>query len=60
MCELLNNDDDTNPCVDLTPDNLCFLIYTSGSTGKPKGVMITHRGISNYIACVQENCPISD
>ena len=56
--ELLNNDDDTNPCVDLTPDNLCFLIYTSGSTGKPKGVMITHRGISNYIACVEENCPI--
>ena len=60
VCELLNNDDDTNPCVDLTLDNLCFLIYTSGSTGKPKGVMITHRGISNYIACVQENCPISD
>lgn len=58
VCELLNNDDDTNPCVDLTPDNLCFLIYTSGSTGKPKGVMITHRGISNYIACVQENCQI--
>ena len=56
--ELLDNDDNTNPSVDLSHDNLCFLIYTSGSTGKPKGVMITHRGISNYIACVEENCPI--
>ena len=46
--ELLKEDDDSNPQVELTPDNLCFLIYTSGSTGKPKGVMITHRGISNY------------
>ena len=50
VSELLEEDDDSNPDIELTPDNLCFLIYTSGSTGKPKGVMITHRGISNYIA----------
>ena len=56
--ELLNNNDDSDPPVNLNPDNLCFLIYTSGSTGKPKGVMITHRGISNYIANVEENQPI--
>ena len=56
--ELLNEDNESNPNVNLTPDNLCFLIYTSGSTGKPKGVMITHRGISNYIANVEENVPI--
>ena len=56
--ELLAGEDDTNPDVNLTQDNLCFLIYTSGSTGKPKGVMITHRGISNYIANVEENVPI--
>ncbi|MBO5150935.1 MAG: amino acid adenylation domain-containing protein [Methanobrevibacter sp.] len=56
--ELIKESDDSNPNVDLTPDNLCFLIYTSGSTGKPKGVMITHRGISNYIANVKENAPI--
>ncbi|MDO5811292.1 MAG: amino acid adenylation domain-containing protein, partial [Methanobrevibacter sp.] len=56
--ELLKEDDDSNPQIELTPDNLCFLIYTSGSTGKPKGVMITHRGISNYIANVEENVPI--
>ena len=56
--ELLLESDDSNPEVDLTPDNLCFLIYTSGSTGKPKGVMITHRGITNYVANVEENAPI--
>ncbi len=56
--ELLKEEDDSNPEIDLTVDNLCFLIYTSGSTGKPKGVMITHKGISNYIANVKENLPI--
>lgn len=56
--ELLAEVNDSNPEVDLTPDNLCFLIYTSGSTGKPKGVMITHRGITNYVANVKENLPI--
>ena len=56
--ELLETTDDSNPDVNLNPDNLCFLIYTSGSTGKPKGVMITHKGISNYIANVEENQPI--
>ncbi len=56
--ELLKEEDDSNPKIELTPDNLCFLIYTSGSTGKPKGVMITHRGISNYIANVEDNVPI--
>ena len=58
VSELLEEDDDSNPDIELTPDNLCFLIYTSGSTGKPKGVMITHRGISNYIANHPDNVPI--
>ncbi len=56
--ELLEEEDDSNPDVEINPDNLCFLIYTSGSTGKPKGVMITHRGISNYIAFDEKNAPI--
>ena len=56
--ELLAETEETNPQIRLNPDNLCFLIYTSGSTGKPKGVMITHRGITNYVANVSENVPI--
>ena len=58
VSELLEEKDETNPQTELTPDNLCFLIYTSGSTGRPKGVMITHRGISNYIAYDKKNVPI--
>ncbi len=34
----------------VSPDNLAFVIYTSGSTGTPKGVLVTHRGVSNYLA----------
>ena len=47
--ELLQNDDDTNPVTDVTPDDLAYLIYTSGSTGRPKGVMLRHEGICNYL-----------
>lgn len=58
VSKLLKQSNDSNPNIELTPDNLCFLIYTSGSTGKPKGVMITHRGITNYVANVSDNVPI--
>lgn len=56
--ELLAEEDNLNPNVEINSNNLCFLIYTSGSTGKPKGVMITHQGITNYIADVSKNAPI--
>ena len=45
--ELLNNTNDSNPNVDISPNNLAYCLYTSGSTGKPKGVMVEHRGIVN-------------
>ena len=45
--ELLKNNNDSNPNIDISPNNLAYCLYTSGSTGKPKGVMVEHRGIVN-------------
>ena len=54
--ELLQEDNDENPQLELSPENLCYLIYTSGSTGLPKGVMLTHANITNYLSPDPENC----
>ena len=56
--EELTSMDDGCPDVTVTPDDMCFIIYTSGTTGRPKGVVLSHRGISNYIAPEPENAPI--
>jgi len=53
--ELLENEDEHNPMVEVNSTNLCYIIYTSGSTGKPKGVMIEHRNIVNYVLPLQSN-----
>ena len=45
--ELLQNTNDSNPNVEISPNNLAYCLYTSGSTGKPKGVMVEHRGVVN-------------
>ena len=45
--ELLNNNENENLNIDISPNNLAYCLYTSGSTGKPKGVMVEHRGIVN-------------
>ncbi len=44
--------------ADVQPEDPCFIIYTSGTTGKPKGVVISHMGITNYIAPEPENAPV--
>ena len=54
----LTSSEDSRPDVNVTPDDMCFIIYTSGTTGKPKGVVLSHRGISNYIAPEPKNAPI--
>jgi amino acid adenylation domain-containing protein len=45
----LDNLPDTNPAVDVRPDDLSWVIYTSGSTGKPKGVIQTHRNVLHFM-----------
>ncbi len=49
---------DTNPELDIAPDNLAYMIYTSGSTGNPKGAMNTHAGICNRLLWMQAEYPL--
>ncbi len=56
--DLLENTNDSNPNVAVSPDDTAYLIYTSGSTGRPKGVVIRHAGIANYLVPHPENAHI--
>ena len=44
----------TNPDVQVMPEQLAYVIYTSGSTGNPKGVMAHHLGLVNYSLALAE------
>lgn len=55
---LAEETDASRPAVTVTPDSMCFIIYTSGTTGRPKGVVLSHRGITNYVAADPANAPI--
>ena len=48
--ELLQEENDENPDVDVSPDDLVYLLYTSGSTGLPKGVMGAHRNLTGLFS----------
>ncbi|KAK4161602.1 hypothetical protein QBC43DRAFT_302773 [Cladorrhinum sp. PSN259] len=41
--------DDSNPAVDVQPQNGAYVIYTSGTTGRPKGVDVTHSNVTNTL-----------
>ncbi|MBQ7641912.1 MAG: amino acid adenylation domain-containing protein [Acholeplasmatales bacterium] len=43
-----------------TPYLPAYMIYTSGSTGKPKGVVITHEGLSCFLAWQIADYDLSD
>jgi amino acid adenylation domain-containing protein len=47
--DVIAQESQANPAIEISADNLCYVIYTSGSTGRPKGVMISHRGLANYL-----------
>ncbi|WP_343859295.1 amino acid adenylation domain-containing protein, partial [Fulvivirga kasyanovii] len=51
---------DTNPNVEILPDNLAYIIYTSGSTGRPKGVMIEHRSLADYVHTFKDYFTLSE
>ncbi|MBB5918301.1 amino acid adenylation domain-containing protein [Nocardia transvalensis] len=39
-------------------DQPAYLIYTSGSTGIPKGVTVTHAGLANFAAEMNDRCSV--
>ncbi|MFD5766398.1 amino acid adenylation domain-containing protein [Streptomyces sp. NPDC127049] len=41
------------PGTALLPAHPAYVVYTSGSTGRPKGIVVTHAGITNYLAGMQ-------
>jgi amino acid adenylation domain-containing protein len=45
----IEQQDASNPQVEVGPEDLAYVIYTSGSTGKPKGVMLPHRALTNHL-----------
>ncbi|WP_141698937.1 non-ribosomal peptide synthetase, partial [Candidatus Marithrix sp. Canyon 246] len=57
--ELIAQQQNDNPIIELHKNNLAYIIYTSGSTGKPKGVMIDHQSISNHMQWMQTTFPLA-
>lgn len=45
----ISDENNTNPEIDYSPDDLAYILYTSGSTGIPKGVMQSHRNVLFHI-----------
>jgi amino acid adenylation domain-containing protein len=46
--DLFSSASDSNPEVNVSPENRVYVIYTSGSTGLPKGVAVRHSNLVHY------------
>jgi aspartate racemase len=46
--------DDGDPQPEVALDSPAYVIYTSGTTGAPKGTVLTHRGLSSYMAALKD------
>jgi amino acid adenylation domain-containing protein len=49
LWERIASEDQSNPELRTTADNLAYVMYTSGSTGKPKGVAVSHRNVVRLV-----------
>ncbi len=64
ISNILENEDKSNPDIEISSDSIAYIMYTSGSTGKPKGVSVPHKGINrlvintNYVE-INENSKIA-
>ncbi len=45
---------ESDPAVEVHPENLAYVIYTSGSTGRPKGAQLSHRNVVRLLAATQK------
>ncbi len=57
--EIIAQESEDNPIINISVDNLAYVIYTSGSTGKPKGVQIEHRSLLNLVFWHQKTFAVS-
>ena len=53
ISELLKNENDNNPNIYVSHDDVFCALHTSGSTGEPKLSLLLHGGICNYLASSQ-------
>ncbi|HKS26464.1 MAG TPA: amino acid adenylation domain-containing protein, partial [Pyrinomonadaceae bacterium] len=53
-----SGENEENPRVRVSAENIAYIIYTSGSTGLPKGAMISHGGIANHMAWMLDSFPM--
>lgn len=50
----------TNPGLNISPTDWCYMLYTSGSTSKPKGAILRHNGSVNHILAEFQELQLED